>query len=82
MCILLTNFTYVRSGAWCVAFFLTQHNSEISKFFSILDSPFNVTTVTVIAMAVFCAMCLGIIVYMKVKPAPKPKPDPDRETYL
>lgn len=50
------------------------------------ESPFNVTTVIVIAMAAFCAMCLGIIVYMKVKPATKPKeypiPNPDRETYI
>lgn len=50
------------------------------------DSTFNITTVSVIAMAVFCAVCLGIIVYLKLKPAQRPKeylpPDPDRETYI
>lgn len=51
-------------------------------FLSVLDSPFNITTVVVIAMAVFCAACLATIIYMKMKLAAKPKPDPDRETYV
>ena len=55
-------------------------------FFSHVDSTFNITTVSVIAMAIFCAICLGIIVYLKFKPAQGPKeylpPDPDRETYI
>lgn len=46
------------------------------------DSPLNVNTIIVIAMAIFCAACLSIIVYMKVKPRQEPKPDPERETYL
>ena len=61
-------------------------NIFIGHFFSHVDSTFNITTVSVIAMAVFCAICLGIIVYLKLKPARRPKeylpPDPDRETYI
>ena len=51
-------------------------------FLSDLDSPFNITTVVDIAMAVFCAACLATIIYMKIKLAAKPQPDPDRETSL
>ncbi|XP_078377512.1 uncharacterized protein LOC144660683 isoform X1 [Oculina patagonica] len=46
------------------------------------DSPFNITTVVVIAMAIFCAACLATIIYMKVKLTAKSQPDPNRETYL
>ena len=55
----------------------------LTNFVSVLESPFNVTTMVVVAMAIFCAVCLAVIVYMKVKFVPKqPQPDPDRETYL
>ena len=63
-----------------------KRNIFIAHFFSHVDSTFNITTVSVIAMVVFCAICLGIIVYLKLKPARRPKeylpPDPDRETYI
>jgi len=48
-------------------------------FLSGLDSSFNITTVVVIAMAIFCAACLATIIYLKMKLAAKPQPDPDRK---
>ena len=69
-----------------VEFLGYKRNILSDIFFSHVDSTFNITTVSVIAMAVFCAVCLGIIVYLKLKPAQRPKeylpPDPDRETYI
>lgn len=73
----------VRAGLTEGPFILRREPDEEWRYaYTKKDSPLNVNTVIVIAMAVFCAMCLGIIVYMKVKAAPKPKPDPERETYL
>lgn len=72
----------VRAGLTEGPFIFSRDVKADRDSYTEKDSPFNITTVVVIAMAVFCAACLATIIYMKMKLAAKPKPDPDRETYL